>query len=184
MKTQPPTPKSYTPIALKIAAAAIFAALVAVATYLFVIPIPATTGYFNLGETIIYTAALVLGPFVGAFAGAGAAIADLLVPGGAVFAPATLIIKTSEGFTVGFLNRKLLKKTQSITLSATISVVLGGLIMIFGYFAYEIAVLGFPVAAALLEVPFNVVQMLVGLLIAVPIMHAVLRVFPQLKSYL
>ena len=56
--------------------------------------------------------------------------------------------------------------------------------MIFGYFTFEIAVLGFPVAAVLLEVPFNVVQMLVGLLIAVPIMHAVLRVFPQLKSYL
>jgi uncharacterized membrane protein len=185
MHTKPTaTVKSYISLAFKIAVAAVFAALTAVATYLFVIPIPATTGYFNLGETIIYTAALVLGPFVGAFAGAGAAIADLLVPGGAVFAPATLAIKTLEGFTVGALNKKLLKKTQSITISATTSVISGGLIMIFGYFTYEIAVLGFPVAGALLEVPFNLVQMIVGLLIAVPIMHAVLQVFPQLKSYL
>ncbi|MCL5877472.1 MAG: ECF transporter S component [Candidatus Bathyarchaeota archaeon] len=175
-------PKTTIKTTIIIAAGAIFAALVAIATYLFVIPIPATTGYFNLGETVIYTAALVLGPFVGAFAGGGAAIADLLVPGGAVFAPATLVIKALEGFTVGTLNKKLFHKTQNITLSATVSVVLGGLIMIFGYFTYEVAVLGYPVAAALIELPFNVVQMVIGLIVAVPIMYAVLRVFPQLKS--
>jgi uncharacterized membrane protein len=168
--------------AFKIAAAAIFAALVAAATLLFVIPIPATSGYFNLGETLIYIAALLFGPFVGALAGAGASIADVLVPGGAVFAPGTIIIKALEGFTVGFLNNKLKQKTNSLTLSATISVVLGGLIMVFGYFAYELVVLGFPVASVLFEVPFNLLQMLVGLLVAVPIMHAVLRIFPQLKS--
>ena len=165
-----------------IAEGAIFAALVAVTTVLFVIPIPATTGYFNLGETIIYIAALLFGPFVGAFAGAGAAIADVLVPGGAAFAPGTLVIKALEGFTVGFLNNKLKQKTKSLTLSATISVVLGSLIMIFGYFAYEIVLLGFPVGAVLLEVPFNIVQILVGLIVAIPIIHAVLRIFPQLKS--
>jgi uncharacterized membrane protein len=168
--------------AIIVAEGAIFAALVAVATFIFVIPIPATTGYFNLGETIIYVAALLFGPFVGAFAGGGASLADLLVPGGAVFAPGTLVIKALEGFTVGFLNNKLKHKTKSLTISATISVVLGGLIMIFGYFTYEVVVLGFPIGAVVLEVPFNVVQMLVGLLVAVPIMHAVLRVFPQLKS--
>jgi uncharacterized membrane protein len=165
-----------------IAEGAIFAALVTVTTVLFVFPIPATTGYFNLGETIIYIAALLFGPLVGAFAGAGAAIADVLVPGGAAFAPGTLGIKALEGFTVGFLNNKLKQKTKSLTLSATISVVLGGLIMIFGYFTYEIVLLGFPVAAVLLEVPFNVVQILVGLIVAIPIIHAVLRIFPQLKS--
>jgi hypothetical protein len=37
-------------------------------------------------------------------------------------------------------------------------------------------------AAALVEVPFNIVQMAVGLVVAVPIMYVVLRVFPQLKS--
>jgi uncharacterized membrane protein len=166
-----------------LAAGAVFAALVAVATYLFIIPIPATTGYFNLGETVIYVAALTLGPYVGAFAGAGAAFADVLVPGGAVFAPATFAIKALEGYTVGALNHKL-QRSQSVTVAATVSVVLGGLIMIFGYFIYEVAVLGFPVAAVLLEVPFNVVQMLVGLAFAVPIMHAVHRIFPQLKSNL
>ena len=41
---------------------------------------------------------------------------------------------------------------------------------------------GYPLAVALVEVPFNIMQMLVGLIVAVPIMHVVLRVFPQLKN--
>ena len=164
----------------KIAAAAVFAALVAVATLLFVIPIPATSGYFNLGETLIYIAALLFGPLVGATAGAGATIADITVA--VQFAPGTFAIKAIEGFIVGFLNSKLKRKIKSITLSATISIVIGGLEMVFGYFVYEQVVLGYPLAAALVEVPFNIVQMLIGLIIAVPIMHAVMRVFPQLKS--
>ena len=56
--------------------------------------------------------------------------------------------------------------------------------MVAGYFLYEHFILGYPTALALVEVPFNIIQMLVGLVIAVPVMHAVLRVFPQLKSYI
>ena len=52
---------------LRLALAAIFGALAATVTMLFVIPIPATNGYFNLGEAIVYTAALLFGPFVGGF---------------------------------------------------------------------------------------------------------------------
>jgi len=165
---------------LKIALAGIMAALVAVATLLFVVPIPATSGYFNLGETLIYIAALLLGPLVGATAGAGATIADILVA--AQFAPGTFTIKAIEGFLVGFLNKKLNKKTRSITLSATVAIVIGGFEMVLGYFLYEQLVLGYPFALALVEVPFNIVQMLIGLLVAIPVTHAVLRVFPQLKS--
>jgi uncharacterized membrane protein len=176
------TPKHDQSTAFQIAAAAIFAALVAVATLLFVIPIPATSGYFNLGETLIYIAALLLGPLVGAAAGAGAAIADALVA--AQFAPGTLTIKAIEGFIVGVLMRKIYRRTKSIALSATIAVTVGGLEMVVGYFLYETLVLGYPLALVLVEVPFNFVQMLIGLIIAVPVMIAVLKVFPQLKSYL
>ena len=166
--------------AFKIAAAAIFAALVAAATLLFVVPIPATSGYFNLGETLIYIAALLFGSLVGVAAGAGATIADILVA--AQFAPGTFTIKAIEGFLVGFLNKKLNQKIRNITLSATIAVIIGGFEMVLGYFLYEQLVLGYPFALALVEVPFNIVQMLIGLLVAIPVMHAVLRVFPQLKS--
>jgi uncharacterized membrane protein len=166
--------------AFKIAVAAIFAALVAAATLLFVVPIPATSGYFNLGETLIYVAALLFGPLVGAVAGAGASIADALVA--LQYAPGTLTIKAVEGFLVGFLYKRITRKTKSITLSASIAIVIGGLEMVLGYFLYETLVLGYPFALAAVEVPFNIVQMLVGLIVAVPVMHAILRVFPQLKS--
>jgi uncharacterized membrane protein len=164
----------------RIAAAAIFAALVAVATLIFVVPIPATSGYFNLGETIIYIAALLLGPLVGVTAGAGAAISDALVA--AQYAPGTFAIKGIEGFLVGFLFNKLNRKIKNITISATIAVVVGGLEMVIGYLLYETLVLGYPIALALAEVPFNLVQMAVGLAVAVPVMHGVIRIFPQLKS--
>jgi uncharacterized membrane protein len=166
--------------ALTLAAAAVFAALVFVATYLFVISIPATSGYFNLGETIIYIAALIFGPIAGALSGGiGAMTADAML-GYAQFAPGTLAIKGVEGLIVGFLYHKLQKRINS-SLSATIAIAVGGLEMVAGYFIYEQLVLGYPFALALAEVPFNMVQMLVGLVIAVPIVHAVLRIFPQLK---
>jgi len=167
---------------LKLALAAIFGALAVVATMSFVIPIPATSGYFNLGEAIVYTAALVFGPFVGGFTGGSVAIADILLPGMAQFAPGTLPIKGLEGAIVGFLNRKLQKYTSNLGLSAAISVVVGGLEMVAGYFVYEQLFLGYSMAAALVEVPFNIVQMIIGLVVAVPIMYVVQRVFPQLKS--
>lgn len=176
------TVKTYVSLALKVSIAAIFAALVAVATLTFVIPIPATSGYFNLGETLIYVAAILFGPLVGTIAGAGASIADMLVA--PQFAPGTFTIKIIEGFLVGYLTRKLNRKIKSLTLCATIAIMIGGFEMVLGYFLYETIALGYPAALALLEVPFNIVQMLAGLIIAVPIVHAIQRIFPQLKSYL
>jgi uncharacterized membrane protein len=171
----------FTPsVTFKIASAAIFASLVAAATLLFVIPIPATSGYFNLGETLIYVAALLFGPLVGAVAGAGASIADALAA--AQYAPGTLAIKAIEGFLVGFLTKKLNRKINNLTISATIAIAIGGFEMVVGYFLYETLVLSYPVGLAAVEIPFNVIQMLIGLIIAVPVVHAVLRVFPQLKS--
>ena len=164
---------------LKLALSAIFTALVCVATLTFVISIPATTGYFNLGETLIYTAALIFGPLIGGIAGgAGAAIADIL-GGFAQFAPVTLIVKGLEGAIVGLLNNKIRKRTRSLSLSATISILIGGLEMVAGYFIYELLVFG---DVAFAEVIPNLLQMFIGLIVAVAIMQVVFRVFPQLKS--
>jgi len=167
---------------LKLALAAIFGALAVATTMSFVIPIPATSGYFNIGEGIVYTAALVFGPFVGSFTGGSVAIADILLPGMAQFTPGTLVFKGIEGFIVGFLNRKLQKHTSNLSLSAAVSVVVGGLEMVAGYFIYEQLFLGYSMVAALVEGSYNIVQLIVGLIVAVPIMYVVLRVFPQFKS--
>jgi uncharacterized membrane protein len=97
---------------VKLAVAAVFAALVCVVTLVLIVNIPATKGYFNIGETVIYIAALVFGPLVGAFAGGvGAAISDALVA--PIFAPGTLVIKAFEGAIVGFMSRKM--RNQSST---------------------------------------------------------------------
>ena len=173
---------------IKLALAAVFTALVfVISSQIPPIPIPATGGYFNIGETTIYIAALLFGTFVGGFAGGiGAMLSDLYL-GYTIFAPGTLIIKSIEGAIVGSLNIVLQKRVPNTTIRATVSIVAGGLTMVLGYFLYEnllaILVPGFDIYA-LGEVPLNIGQMLVGLAIAVPIMYAVLRVFPQLKSHL
>ena len=239
-------------IALQLAIAAVFAAMVCVATLVFVVSVPATGGYFNVGETVIYVAALLFGPLVGAFAGGvGAAIADMFVA--PQFALGTLVIKGCEGAIVGFLNKKALRKisrsnwrmytvllgvivglllaiTGSLYLSgdvqlylgippptaptltvfipaefwyflggvvvlliilmgikvepesgrAVFSMIVGGLEMVAGYFLYEQLALSKP--AAILEIPINIGQVIVGLAIAIPVVRIVLRSLPQLKS--
>jgi len=174
------TIKRHSTSTFQIAVATIFAALVTVATMISVIPIPAMAGYFNLGDTLIYTAALLFGPFVGLVAGIGAVIADIAIA--PAYAPATLIIKTIEGFLVGYLMKKLNKKIKNLTLCAAIAILIGGFEMIAGYFVYETFINGYPVALA--EVPLNIIQMLASLIIAIPVMHTVARIFPQFRDYL
>lgn len=81
---------------------AVYAVTVATAVYQ-----PATGGYFNLGEAVIYLAAIVSGPLTAAIAGGvGAALADLST-GYGIFAPGTLVIKFAEGYLAGVLVHRL-----------------------------------------------------------------------------
>jgi uncharacterized membrane protein len=71
---------------IQLALAAVMAALVFVATMVIRITIPATGGYFNVGDSMIYVAALLFGPFVGGLAGGiGASLVDVL--GYPIFVP-------------------------------------------------------------------------------------------------
>src|SRR5271157_2566269 len=89
-----------------VASAAVFTAFVAAATAVFSVFIPATNGYFNVGEIMVYTSALLMGPYVGAFAGGGgSAISDISL-GFPYYAPGTLVIKAAEGFIVGYLSKR------------------------------------------------------------------------------
>ena len=111
-------------------------------------------------------------------------LADIYL-GYVYFAPGTLIIKGVEGAIVGFLNIKLKKPVPNPTVRAIISVIAGGTAIVVGYFLYEtLLAMLFPSLEiyAIAEIPLNIAQMLIGLIIAVPIMHAVQRIFPQLKS--
>ncbi len=80
----------------------VFMALVFAAT-LISVETPTTNGYFNLGESMVYTSAVVGGPVVGGLAGGlGSALADLYL-GYGHYAPGTLVIKGTEGYLVGLL---------------------------------------------------------------------------------
>ncbi|MBS7616747.1 ECF transporter S component [Candidatus Bathyarchaeota archaeon] len=239
----------------KLSVTGVFTALVCVATISFTVYVPSTRGYFNIGETMVYTASLLFGPFIGAFAGGvGSMLSDVFL-GYYYYAPATLVIKALEGFIVGFLSRKGRKLAKDYTRHewrvftleigvlvgmlislvgflyysgfvelyssvvsienptsivfipvefwfaigilvvilvsaisfisepefgfAVISCIFGGLIMVFGYFLYEQLFLG---VFALAEVPINIGQMTVGLIIATPIVRVVKRALPQLKG--
>ncbi|HUX98391.1 MAG TPA: ECF transporter S component [Candidatus Deferrimicrobium sp.] len=170
------------PRTLNIALASIFAALVCVATILFKIPVPATEGYFNIGEIFIYIAAILFGPIIGGFAGGvGAGLADAL-SGYLNFAPATLIIKFCEGFFIGFIIFKLrLKYWEGWRKRWLLSgiVVVGGLIMVIGYFIYETILYG--LIPALGEVPINFIQLGIGLIVAVPASIGIQIAYPIIE---
>jgi uncharacterized membrane protein len=232
-----------------LASAAVFTAFVAAATMAFSLSIPVTSGYFNIGEIMVYTAALLMGPYVGAFAGGvGSMISDLSL-GFPSYAPGTLVIKGIEGFVVGFLSSRALSnlprsawRGTTVLLGAVVgglvvwlgvsylsggyqlslgfpigpqaglsfsvpsifwvivgalalvsiiavgfradekvgwtalSVLAGGSEMVLGYFLYESVVLRLGVVSAAGEVPFNITQAVVGLLVAVPLVRSIRRV--------
>jgi uncharacterized membrane protein len=237
---------------MRLSITAIFTSLVFVATTIFSIYVPQTRGFFNIGETMVYTTALLFGPFVGAFAGGvGSMLADLFL-GYPQYAPATLVIKACEGAVVGVLNRKRLKFSSKLqwkvftitfgliagvllgaigslyysgsvelyigfpppenpTLSLFVptefwyslgvlvillisltgfvfepefgwfvfSTLIGGSVMITGYFLYQQFFLG---VLAVAEIPVNIGQMTIGLIVALPIVRAIWRFLPSLKS--
>jgi uncharacterized membrane protein len=108
----------------KITSTAIFAALVFVATMVIRITIPATGGYFNVGDSMIYVGALLYGPFVGGLAGGiGAALVDAI--GYAIFAPGTFIIKLFEGTIVGYVGCKIHPRTPTVNFWRALSIFFG-----------------------------------------------------------
>lgn len=136
---------------------AVFSALAFVATRFIQIPILQTGGYLNFGEAIIYIAAIFFGPFVGGLVGAiGPALADITSPY-AAFAPFTLLIKGIEGFIVGKISSANQKNMNKL-----LGILIGGSVMIIGYYAVEIFVFLIPTPIALIEVPFNMLQVIVG----------------------
>jgi len=123
-----------------LAVTAVFTALVCIVTMIFSIYVPATEGFFNVGESMVFLSALLFGPFVGAFAGgAGSMLADLLL-GYPHYAPATLIIKACEGAVVGTLkkrNPKLSSKRQWKFFTTVLGVVAGFLLGWIGMVYYS-----------------------------------------------
>lgn len=143
---------------------ALTAAAVMTLTLVIRVPIPATGGYLNFGDVAIFLFALLFGGKVGAFAGGfGSALADLV--GYPVYAPFTLLIKGAEGFLAGYLaaKRSLWRDLLAWAVGATA--------MVLGYFTVESVFFG-GVAAALVEVPSNLLQVFSGAVVGIPLAQA------------
>lgn len=157
-----------------ISQAAIMTALVAVTTLLIQVPIPATKGYLDFGDIMIFVSALTFGPAIGGFAGGvGSAISDTL-SGYPQYAPFTLVIKGAEGLIAGIIAVKLLRESKGGNVAA---VAAGGTVMVVGYFLAEFYPLSLGWAAAA-EVPFNILQIAVGGTVGIPVAILLLKRLP------
>lgn len=157
-----------------IAITSIFAALTCVLTMLIYIPVPATGGYINIGDVGVMLTALIFGPVIGSLGGGiGSALADIFL-GFPIWAPATFIVKGLEGLIVGLIANPRKVRTY-FNFYDIIAVIIGGLTMVFGYFIVEVFIFNFGIAAALIELPGNLFQSIIGAIISISLV-VVLRI--------
>ncbi len=147
-----------------IAAMAIMGALTTVVT-MFALPFAPTGGFFNLGDAIVMTTAIVFGPIIGGVAGGlGSALADLFLGYSAV-APFTVIIKGLEGFIIGTIAGGPGKPSL---IKLAIAWLVGGVVIVGGYWFAEAFIMGLGVPAANAEIIINIPQA-IGSIIGIPI---------------
>ncbi|MBN1636395.1 MAG: ECF transporter S component [Deltaproteobacteria bacterium] len=159
---------------------AVFMALVAVATMIVRIPIPQTTGYMNLGDTMVLLSGVFFGP-LGAFmaGGIGSALADIM-GGYPQWALWTLIIKGIEGMLIGLLIALLRVRSGKISISMVACFVLATAWMVLGYFVAEAIM--YDQKAALAEVPANIMQALGSVILASLLFPLFYRVINGIKK--
>lgn len=158
---------------LKICITALFAALTCVATMVIRIPSP-LGGYINFGDCIILVGAWVLGPVGGFAAGAvGSGLADLF-SGYAAYVPGTFIIKGLMG-----LAAALFVKLVPVRISRIISAVIAEIIMVGGYYVFEAFIMGYGAEGSLVNIPYNAVQGLLGIIGGVLIYTAVNKIMKK-----
>jgi len=150
---------------------AVMSATVTVGTLVIRIPNP-MGGYFNVGDVMIFVAALTFNPLVAGVAGGlGSAIADMLM-GYVVFAIPTFVIKGLEGLLASRITNK-----KSIYRDV-LAVIVAGIAMIVGYFIVEVFMWG--VGGAIAEVPANIAQIFLGGVVGVPIAVILRRRLPEI----
>ncbi|NLJ79207.1 MAG: ECF transporter S component [Tissierellia bacterium] len=145
---------------------AVLMALTVVMTMVIHIPTVGTQGYLNLGDMVVFLAAITLGKKGGFIVGGvGSAIADLLL-GYTHYAPITLVVKGLEGFIAGSLLETDIGQRKPI-----IATSIAGVFMAFGYFVPELFMYG---KAAIASIPGNIMQGLLGAVTSV-VLYSALR---------
>ena len=161
--------------------AGLMIAIMTIATLIIRIPNPATQGYINLGDALLFTIALVFGWRIGGLAGGvGSALADVLA-GYFLWAPWTLVIKGIEGILVGWIAAVLSRDvTRLRPLASVAAVIVGGVWMITGYYIAGSVIFGTVPAAT--EIPGNLIQAGVAVGVALPL-AAILKKALEKSNY-
>jgi uncharacterized membrane protein len=153
---------------------AILSALTVVFTLVVRIPFAPTRGYFTLADVGVYFAAFAFGPWVGfVVGGLGTGLADIL-GGYAHFAIWSFLIHGLQGLAAGLYGYR------HGRLGLLAGWLAGAIIMVSGYFFVEMFLYGLgPAAAEALTV--NLPQVVIGGILAVLLVLAVRRAYPQLE---
>ncbi len=129
-------------------------------------------GYVHLGDAGVLFTGFAFGPAVGAIASAlGTGLADLTSPY-AQWTPFTLVIHALMGLMAGYLTRGETPWWRLLLASAVC-----GVILVAGYFVAGLVLVGLEAA---LEVAPNVMQIVAGALVSIPLYYAVRRAYPPL----
>ena len=155
----------------KIALLSVTTALIYLATAFISIP-NGFGGYFNLGDAFIIFCALSFNPIYAFFTGGiASALADITL-GFTSYAPFTFLIKGIEGLICGYLAKKVFHGGKVTT---CISAVISGLVMSCGYY-FTTAFLYSSFETALLSLPFDILQGVVGVVVGLSVTVALSKV--------
>lgn len=170
---------------LKLCFAAMFAALICVATVIIQVPGP-SGGYMHLGDCFILIGSWVLGPVYGFAASAiGSAIADATT-GFAVYIPGTVLIKGVMASLAALIMHAFIKRTPGYRLVGFfVSGIVSEVFMVSGYFLYETLFMGFAFPAAMEGVVRSSVQGVFGLVLGVIFIRVIAKtgVLKKMHAY-
>ncbi len=162
----------------KLVISSLFAAFACAATF---ISIPLPVGYANCGDIIVLLGAFLLGPVYGPLAaGIGTAFADFLM-GYVAYVPGTFLIKALMVLVAVSLYTFLSSRRCHSAVSYSVGAVAAELIMVSGYYLYESLCLGYGFGGAIVSVPGNLLQGVVGASAAVLLINLLKRLMGKYK---
>jgi uncharacterized membrane protein len=167
--------------AFRIASLAILTAVTAVFTYMVRIPIAPTRGYLNLGDVAIYFTAFTFGPVSALIAGGlGTALADI-ISGYSQWAPISLFVHGLQGLVAGLVAGIAWREQRGgFNWYWLAGAAAGTAVMCGGYLLAGSLMVG--LAAALVELPGNLLQNLAGVAGGIPLTLAVRRAYPPVTE--
>lgn len=142
----------------KVCLTGLMAAIIALFTAFVKIPTGINDGYLHFGDSVIYIAGCIVGPFGIISSAIGGALADVLA-GAAVWALPTAIIKAFNCLPFVLATRYYMKKKgcfRIVNIYTVAMTVLSAFITVFGYLLAESLMYSFP--TALTSVPFSIAQ--------------------------